>query len=107
MGNEMKNLADEVATLIMDRLQPEIHNAMIEKIIESSLENWRSYWRTNEKITESIDRGIQKAMDEKYKMILDYIANKKAREQILQRAEKNKIPLTELESLFKQADEEK
>ena len=97
---EMKEFAEEVAKLILERMGPELHRAMVEKIIVLAEDKWRWQFTSDEHITKLIDDGIERAMAEKYKPALDFIADERSRRYILRRAEKNGIPAAEILELF-------
>jgi hypothetical protein len=96
----MKELAENIAREIFIRLEPELHKAMVQKIISVASEKWRFQFTGDREISEIINHAIERALVEKYKPAIEYIANKKAREKVLKRATQNDIPAHEIESLF-------
>jgi hypothetical protein len=95
----MEELAKQIADIILKKLEPEIHKAMVEKIVTVACERWRFQFSSAPEIERIIDQGIEKAISEKYKPVLEYIADKKAREKALRRAEQNGM-LAEVKTLF-------
>ena len=95
----MEELASLITDIILRKLDPEIHKAMVEKIIMVACERWRFQFSSNQEIERIIDQGIGKALSEKYKPVIEYIADKKAREKVLRRADQNGM-LAEVKTLF-------
>ncbi len=96
----MKELAEAIADEIFRRLEPELHRAMVEKIISVASDKWRTQFVGDVEISGMIDQSIRKSLADKYKPALEYIADKKAQEKVLKRAAQNGIPAEEIESLF-------
>lgn len=96
----MKELAESIAKEIFIKLEPELHKAMVQRIISVASEKWRLQFTGDREINEIIDRAIEKALNEKYKPAIEYIADKKARAKVLKRAIQNDIPAQEIEDLF-------
>ncbi len=96
----MKELAENIANEIFRRLEPELHKAMVEKIISVASEKWRFQFSGDNEITEMINSAIEKALLEKYRPALEYIADKKAREKVFKRAAQNDISAEEIKGLF-------
>lgn len=96
----MKELAEKITSEIMGRLEPEIHKAMVERIIAISLDKWRFDFEKNEIISALIGKGMDAAIETTYKPVLDYIADRKAREKVMRRAKQNGIKREETEQLM-------
>ena len=96
----MKELAEQIAKAIFDKMEPELHKAMVEKIIAAALEKWKFRVTGDDEINRMLEIGIEKAIAEKYKPVLDYIADQKARAKVMRRAEQNGIPESEILPLF-------
>lgn len=93
-------LAENVAIKILEEIEPELHKALIERIIDVSLEKWMLRFTHDQLISDMISDAIVKAMADKYKPVLDYIADRKAREKVMRRAEQNGIKRDEVEQLI-------
>jgi len=95
----MEELAKKIVDLIFAKMEPELHRAMVEKIILTASNRWMFQFSGAEKI-----KSVDKALTERYKPALDYIADKKARQKVIERAEKNGINEKEILSLFPNAE---
>ncbi len=82
----MKELAEAIADEIFRRLEPELHRAMVEKIISVASDKWRTQFVGDVEISGMIDQSIRKSLADKYKPALEYIADKKAQEKVLKPA---------------------
>ena len=96
----MKDFAEQVATQFLQKLEPDLHRAMVERIIEIAAEKWRYQFCGDSKITALIDDGVEKALAEKYAPVIAYLADRKARAKVLRRAEQNSVGRQELAALM-------
>lgn len=87
-----QDIATSIADMLFDRLEPEIKQAFALRVLEIASEKWRFWLTGDEKITEYIDAKVEELIVGKYKPIMDAIADKKAREKVLRRAEQNGLP---------------
>lgn len=100
----MEELAKKIVDLIFAKMEPELHKAMIEKIILVASQKWLFQFSGKDKINELIDNAIDQALSERYGAALQYIADKKARQKVIERAERNGISEKEILSLFPTAE---
>src|SRR4030067_170360 len=103
---DIKDIARYVSDVVMVELGRELHKGMAERIIAVSLDKWRSTFLKDEDLSKLISDEMDKLIKEKYKPIIDYIADKKVREKVLRRAEQNGIPREEVEQLMLEMGEE-
>jgi len=96
----MKQFAEEIAERIIEHIGVELHQVMVERIIELAAEKWRYQFVGDQTITRLIEEGVDRAIEEKYKPALDYIADGKARKSLMRRAAKQGIPAAEIMQLF-------
>jgi hypothetical protein len=97
---QFQTLSEEIAKSIFNAMEPEIHQAMIEMIIHAASEKWLYRWQHEQLIGEMITKAIGEAIEGKYKPVLDYVADKKAREKVMRRAEQNGMKREEILPLF-------
>jgi hypothetical protein len=103
---DFDKLAQDVAALVLERLEPEFKKALMQKIIDVAADRWRFYWQNESEITDLIDRAVQRAIDEDYKDVLEYIAKEKAKKKILKRATQNGLAEQKILDLFEKIDTE-
>jgi uncharacterized protein (DUF362 family) len=96
----MKNFAEVVAYEFMRRFEPELHKAIVEQIISKGAERWIYRFSSDRTMSDAIDAGIESAMKHRYAPVIEYIANKKAREKAIARAKANGISQEELAGIL-------
>lgn len=96
----MENIVKDIVDYIFKLLEPELKKAMIQRILEVSLDRWKFVFASDEQITDMIKSEVKRKIEIEFAAVLNYIADKKAREKILRRAEQNGIKKHEILSLF-------
>jgi aconitase A len=96
----MKEIAEKVAEMFFAKFEKELHDAMVHKIVNVGTMRWRDIWFSDNEISKLINEAIKDKFENKYRPVLDFISDKKAKERVIARAKKNGLTEEEISPLF-------